>query len=227
MVAVGSLGLAACQPSLKSALPQGPAAYDTIGGAVAPAPGVYVMQPGDKLAVAIYQEPDLAQPQVVVDPAGMIALPLVGELRAAGLSPGQLARAIEAAYGARFLRDPQATVTMLDARPRTVAVEGQVVRPGVFDIQPGATLLTAMALAGSPGPDAKLDEVLVFRTVEGQRLGGRFDLTEVRSGRMPDPQLLPGDVIVVGFSSLRGLYRDVLQVAPLLGSFAVLANGNN
>ena len=68
--------------------------------------------------------------------------------------------------------------------------------------------------------DAKLDEVLVFRTVNGERLGGRFDLTEIRSGRMPDPLIFPGDVVVVGFSSLRGIYRDILQVTPLIGTFA-------
>jgi len=66
----------------------------------------------------------------------------------------------------------------------------------------------------------------VFRTVDGQRLGGRFDLTEIRAGRMPDPQLVPGDVVVVGFSSLRGIYRDILQLAPLVGTFAVLNNNN-
>jgi len=157
----------------------------------------------------------------------MISLPLVGELQAAGLSTRQLSQAIQTAYGARYLRDPQANVVLLDARPRTVSVEGMVSRPGVYEVDPGYTLLSAMALAGSPTDLAKLDEVLVFRTVDGQRLGGRFDLTEIRAGRMPDPQLVPGDVVVVGFSSLRGIYRDILQLAPLVGTFAVLADTNN
>jgi polysaccharide export outer membrane protein len=224
MVVAAAVGLAGCQPSLKSTLPQGPAAYDTIGGAIPAAPGPYRVLPGDKLAVAIFQEQDLTQPQVQVDEAGMISLPLVGALPAAGLTTTELSRAIETAYGARYLRDPQVNVTLIDARPRTVAVEGQVGRPGVYELQPGYTLLSAMALAGSPSQDAKLDEVLLFRTVDGQRMGGRFDLTEIRSGRMPDPQLAPGDVVVVGVSSLRGIYRDILQAAPLLGTFAVLNN---
>jgi polysaccharide biosynthesis/export protein len=225
-VLLGALVVAACQPSLKSQLPQGPAAYDTIGGSVAPTATAYLLRPGDKLSINIFQEEELSQAELQIDEAGMISLPLVGEMEAAGLTTSQLSRGIEAAYGSRYLRDPQASVMLLDARPRTVAVEGQVSRPGVYAIEPGSTLLTAMALAGSPGPDAKLDEVLVFRTVNGDRLGGRFDLTEIRSGRMPDPQLVPGDVVVVGFSSLRGIFRDILQVAPLLGSFALL-NGNN
>ena len=219
--------LTGCQPSLESTLPQGPSAYDAIGGASAAAPTAYLLRPGDKVAINIFQEEELSQDTVQIDEAGLISLPLVGELQAAGLSTPQLSRAIETAYGARFLRDPQANVVLLDARPRTVSVEGQVTRPGVYEMEPGYTLLSAMALAGSPSDQAKLDEVLVFRTVDGQRLGGRFDLTEIRSGRMPDPQLVPGDVVVVGFSSLRGFYKDILQLAPLVGTFAVLADTNN
>jgi len=226
-VLICAAALAGCQPSLKSTLPQGPAAYDSIGGATPPAPASYLLRVGDKVAVNIFQEEELSQDAVQIDAAGMISLPLVGELQAAGLSTPQLSREIETAYGARFLRNPQANVVLLEARPRTVSVEGQVTRPGVYEMEPGYTLLSAMALAGSPSDQAKLDEVLVFRTVDGQRLGGRFDLTEIRSGRMPDPQLVPGDVVVVGFSSLRGIYRDILQLAPLVGTFAVLANNNN
>jgi len=227
-VVVGAAALAACQPSLHSELPSGPAAYDTIGGAVPPSSaGPYLLRPGDKLAVNIFQEDDLSQKELQVDEAGTISLPLIGEVQAAGLSPGQLSREIEQAYGGRYLRDPQATVLLLTARPRTVAVEGQVKLPGVYPIEPGYSLLSAMALAGSPSQDAKLNEVLIFRTINGQRMGGRFDLTEVRAGRMPDPQLVPGDVVVVGFSSVRGLYRDILQAAPLFGAFVALGNNNS
>lgn len=222
----GALLLAGCQPSLKSQLPQGAAAYEVIRDPVDVTPTAYLLRPGDKLTVNIFQEEDLTQKEIQIDEAGTISLPLIGELRAAGLSPGQLAREIEARYAGRYLRNPQANVVLLEAIERTVSVEGQVVQPGVYKIQPGYTLLSAMALARSPSPDAKLDEVLVFRTVNGERMGGRFDLVEIRSGRMADPLILPGDVVVVGFSSLRGLYRDILQAAPILGAFATLSRNN-
>jgi len=64
--------------------------------------------------------------------------------------------------------------------------------------------------------------VLVFRPVDGQRMGGRFDLTDVRAGRSADPRLMAGDVVVVGLSSTRSIYRDILQAAPLLGIFYYL-----
>ena len=217
-----ALALAGCQPSLNSELPRGPAAYEIIQDPADPTPSAYLLQPGDKLSVNIFQEEDLSVRELQVDQAGMITLPLVGDMQAAGQSPGQLSRAIETAYGNRYLRNPQANVVLLEAIKRTVSIEGQVKEPGVYVVQPGYTLLSALALASSPLPDAKLDEILVFRTVNGERLGGRFDATEIRAGRMHDPLILPGDVVVVGFSSVRGIYRDILQAAPIIGAFATL-----
>ena len=209
-------------------MPAGPAAYDAIADRPVVSPSAYALQPGDKISVNVYQEEELSQRELLIDEAGMISLPLVGDVQASGMTTGQLSRAIESAYGRGFLRYPQANVLLLEARPRTVSVEGQVKDAGVYEIQPGYTLLSALALAGSPTLEAKLDEVLVFRTVDGQRMGGRFDLTEVRAGRMADPQLIAGDVIVVGYSRSQGLYQDLLRVAPsVLGTFVALADNNN
>ena len=221
------LGLCACQPTLHSQLPSGASAYTTIGATAQAVPpsGPYLLRPGDHIAVSVYQEQDLTEGDVPIDETGMISLPLIGEMRVAGRSVGEVSADIQKAYGTRFLRDPQVNVRLEKASPRTISVEGQVTKPGQFQIEPGTgnTLLSALAMAGSPSESARLDEVLVFRTVNGQRLGARFDLTEIRAGRAADPQILPGDVIVVGFSALRGVYRDIIQAAPLVyGVFQLL-----
>jgi len=216
----GAIGLAGCQPSLSPVVPAGDAGYQAI--AVSPedaVPATYPLQPGDKLAVNVFQEPDLTVEQAIVDQAGNLDLPLIGATHAAGLDPSGLARAIEAAYGARFLRHPQVSIAVLEAVPYTISVEGEVELPGVYPIQPGQTLLTAMALARSPTDTAALDEVLVFRMIDGRRAGARFDLTEIRSGSAADPVLYPGDVVVVGFNNLRGVYLDFLRSGPLFYVF--------
>ncbi|MEO6042121.1 MAG: polysaccharide biosynthesis/export family protein [Croceibacterium sp.] len=214
------VGLSACQPSLKSGLPTGPAAYQSIGATQAAVPsGPYLLRSGDHLAVSVYQEADLTQPDVPIDEAGMISLPLVGEVHAAGRTVAAVAAEVQTAYARHYLRDPKVNVMLRQASQRLYSVEGQVVRPGQFAFEPGTTLLSAVASAGSPSNDAKLDEVLVFRMVDGQRLGGRFNLTDIRAGRAPDPQIMAGDVIVVGFSSVRGAYRDILQAIPIIGLF--------
>ena len=228
VIVIAAPALAACQPALNSELPRGPSAYEVIRDPAEITPAAYMLRPGDKLAVNIFQEDDLSQRELQIDEAGTISLPLIGDMQAAGLSPGQLSRAIEAAYGRNYLRDPQANVVLLEARERTVSVEGEVKTAGVYRVQPGYTLLSALALAGSPTERAKLDEVLIFRTVNGERMGGRFDVTEVRAGRMPDPQILPGDVVVVGFSRARSLYRDALQILPsVMGAFVTLTAYSN
>lgn len=212
--------LAACQPQLHSALPTGSPAYAVIGAEPGAGSGSYALQVGDVVTVNVFQEPDLTVQAVPIDNAGNLYLPLIGQVHAAGRTQAELSADVAQAYGQKYLRRPQVAVIVNQTLSNTVSVEGEVVLPGVYPVQPGATLLSALAQARSPSQSAKLDEVLVFRQINGQRMGARFDVVEIRSGRAPDPQVLAGDVIVVGYSRVRGGYRDILQAAPLLNVFA-------
>ena len=212
--------LAACQTPLNPVVPDGQAGYDAV--AVDPAttlPVRYTLAPGDVIAVRVFDEPELSVEEIALDNAGNVTLPLVGEVRAVGLSAAEFAAAVEAAYAANVLRDPRVSVIVRQGRGRTIAVEGEVEQPGVFPYVEGQTLLSALALAQSPTDTAKLDEVMIFRTVDGQQTAGRFDLRAIRGGRMPDVALVSGDVIVVGYSSLRGAWQDVLRAVPVFGIF--------
>lgn len=214
---IACVALSACQPPIDPVVPAGSDGYTAIANAGATAPERYTLEPGDQLTIKVFDEPELSQEEVAIDNAGNLSLPLIGDMRAAGSSATELARAIETAYGDRYLRNPRVSVAIKKARARTVSVEGQVNQPGIYPYHEGDTLLTALAQARSPTDVAKLDQVLVFRMVEGERYGGQFDLQAIRGGRMPDLALAPGDVIVVGYSSLRGAYKDILQTAPLVG----------
>lgn len=169
----------------------------------------------------VFREPDLGVDKAVLDELGNVQLPLIGEVAAAGRTPAELAGQIGARLGQRFLRNPQVTVAVAGTVPRTVTVEGQVATPGIFALGRRDTLLTSLARAGSPTQLAKLDQVVVFRTVNGRRMGAVFDVREIRVGGAPDPQIVDGDVIVVGYSELRGAFRDFLSVTPLLNLFTV------
>lgn len=211
---------AACQPTLDPVVPAGDAAYAAIAlPATVSNPDQYLVRRGDKLSVLVFQEPDLSQGETEVDASGRIYLPLIGAVMAAGKNPEELAHSIEALYGARYLRNPRVTVRLDETVKREIAVEGEVELPGVYPVEPGYTLLSALALARSPTNTASLDEVLIFRNIDGRRTGARFDLIAIRSGSADDPLIYPGDVVVVGFSSLRGGYRDILQAAPLFNVF--------
>ena len=212
--------LAGCARTYPSAVAGGSAGYTAIAKPITSVySSQYPIQPGDKIRVVVYQEPDLSADPVLVDPSGNISLPLVGEIHAAGLTPASLNAQITAALGRRYLRHPDVTVSMVEAVERTVSIEGEVKQPGVYPITPQTTLLSALAMARSPTNIAKLDEVLIFRTVDGHRMGGRFDVAMIRAGRADDPQILPDDLVMVGYSRVQGGYRDLLSAAPLLGLF--------
>jgi len=223
LVVVSTIALSACQAGLNPVVPAGSAAYTTIGNGTNPNPNArYPLTSGDIVSVSVFQEPDLSHDQMAIDDAGNLNLPLVGQMRAKGLTTSELAKQIEQAYAGRYLRNPRVAVYLDKSVVRNVSVEGEVALPGIYPYREGETLLSALAEARSPLTTAKLDEVLIFRTVDGQRQGGRFDVKAIREGRMEDPHLLPDDVIVVGFSQLRGAFRDFLQLAPAIGSFVYL-----
>ncbi len=221
LLALAGFALSGCQSALRSeGLPSGAAAYEIAPPTdTAAKPQAYRIGPGDTISVSVFQEPDLSNDKLQVDDVGRIQLPLAGDILAAGLTAPELSAVVAERLGRDYIRDPQVVVSVVSTRDQSVAVEGEVKMPGVYKVTPADTLLSAIARAQSPTNVARLDEVIVFRTVNGRRMGARFDLREIRAGRSPDPQILGGDVIVVGFSSLKGVYRDILQAAPLLNVF--------
>ena len=214
-----SLSLAGCfSPS--GNLPTGEEAYRVMppveAGAVQPAYRIGVL---DVLSVRVFQEPDLSFEQMAVDASGTINFPLVGEITAAGRTPIELSEEIERGLGTRFIRDPQVVVGVVSSALQRVVVEGSVTEPGVYEIAGTSSLLESIARAKGLTEVAVDDEVIVFRQIDGERQGAVFNVRHIREGRVPDPQILGGDRIVVGFSAVRGVYRDFLRAAPLLNVF--------
>lgn len=215
--------LAACS-SRMSTVPNGEFAYQLMPPPDPNAPRTsYVIAPNDVLNLQVFQEPDLSNKELQVDDAGNIQMPLVGEIHAAGVDPSRLAAEIAQRLGQKYIVNPQVVISVSKAAPRFVTVEGQVEKPGVFEIGREYTLLSAIALAESTTNTANLDEVVVFRTINGERAAARFDLRDVRAGIAPDPQIVGGDVVVVGFSAVKGAWQDFLKAAPVFNAFVFLA----
>lgn len=202
-------------------LPAGTAAYETIPVKAMDEMVAQRIRMGDRLSIRVFGEKELTSEDYVVDASGMLQMPLAGQLIASGISPDELGKEIARRLGARYIRDPQVTVAVAARAKSTFAIEGEVREPGVYEIEDELTLLGALARAKSPSTVAKLDEILVFRELDGQRVGARFDLRDIRAGRAPDPQIIGGDTVVVGFSSTKGTWRDVLLTAPLLNLFYI------
>ncbi|MFN3944918.1 MAG: polysaccharide biosynthesis/export family protein [Allosphingosinicella sp.] len=179
----------------------------------------YRIGPLDTVSVAVFQEPELSAEAIQVDAAGNITLPLIGSVAAAGRSASELAAVIADRLGARYLENPQVTVSVSGSVSQKVTVQGEVNQAGVYDIKGRTTLLEALALARGETRVAALQEVVVFRTVNGQRMGAVFDVRAIRSGQAEDPAIVGNDIVVVGYSQARAIWRDILQSAPILGLF--------
>lgn len=188
----------------------------------------YRIGPFDELSIVVFQEPDLSQAKVPVDANGDIQFPLIGLVEASGKTSGELSEEIEQRLSVRHLVNPDVIVSVSNAASQVVTVEGQVERPGRYEIKGTMGLLTALASAQGPTETAKLDEVLVFRTIDDKKYIARFDLRAIRGGWSPDPVIKGNDIVVVGASSAKALFRDVLTALPGLGSiFIALEQSTN
>jgi polysaccharide biosynthesis/export protein len=148
--------------------------------------GGYVLAPGDQVRIITFGE-DTLTGEFRVNDSGMIALPLVGAVRAAGKTPAALEQAVAASLRqARLLGNPSVTVEITSYRP--IYVLGEVNKPGQYTYQPGMTVVTAVAVAGGFTYRAIEGYASIVRTTDGRAIEGR-------ASRQAFVQ--PGDVITV------------------------------
>jgi polysaccharide export outer membrane protein len=104
-----------------------------------------------------------------------------------------------------------------------LTVEGQVQKPGLYPVLGKLSLLQALALSGGTTEFSKLNQVVVFRNVGGQRYAALYDIKAIRLGRYGDPEVFAKDIVVVGDNTARRFFKDLLQVAPLLTAPLIVA----
>jgi len=151
-----------------------------------PVAGEYHLGPGDQVRIITFGEEQLTG-EFRVDASGDIALPLVGNVHAAGLTPSQLEAATkDVLIRSRLYKNPSVSAEVVNYRP--VFILGEVTRPGQYPYQPGMTVVTAVAVGGGFTYRAVDDVFSIVRTGDGKT-------TEGRAGRETPVQ--PGDVITV------------------------------
>lgn len=176
----------------------------------------YLIGPYDKLMVDVYGIDELKKVELQVDAGGRVAFPLVGSIDASGKSPEELSAAIAAGLRRAYVRDPKVTVNVIDMQSQTVTVDGQVTQPGLYPVTAQMSLIRAVARARGVNEYAKLEDVVVFRTVNGQKMAALYNLQAIRRGAYPDPAIYANDVVVVGDSPSRRLFQQFLQGASVL-----------
>ncbi len=173
--------------------------------------------PLDTIQVDVFNVPDLSR-EMQVDASGRIAMPLAGTIDARGKTAQELAALVESALRGRYVRKPEVTVNIKSSVSQVVTIDGQVVEPGLYPVTNQMTLLRAIASAKGTSEFARLEDVVILRTVDGRKMAGLYNIGAIRRGAYDDPSIYANDVIVVGDSPQRRLFRDFVSLAPLLAA---------
>src|SRR3954466_5505322 len=171
--------------------------------------GQYIVGPQDRLAITVFDEPTLTK-IVSVDSDGSFDFPLVGRVKAAGLSVRQITADLKRRLGPPdgFLVNPQVNVEVETYRSQVVYVNGQVRIPGAVPLKGAMTIMDVLAQAGSPTGEAG-SYVEIYRKTAGQAAAGPVDPTkaptppqrvmmeDLRNGRAQQILLGDGDTLNV------------------------------
>ncbi len=164
--------------------------------------GECVIAPGDVIGVRVWGQEGMSV-RAKVREDGMITIPFVNDVLAAGVPPSDLARRLQIRLK-DYVVNPMVTVTLEEVRPLQVSVVGEVTRPGIYQLDPGSGVLKALAGAGGMTPFASKDRIFVLRSRHWADDPGRparirfsFDKLSRGEGRSASFALKAGDVVVV------------------------------
>ena len=185
----------------------------------------YRVAPGDLLTVdfgAVLEGKPLRAENLLVRPDGMITLNPIGDVRAAGRTPGELDSVLTEKYVDVF-RAPNITVSVARMAGNFVHVLGSVRSPGSFELTPNATVLQAIARAGGAMPEASMGSVILMRRTGPSSLVVRkVQLNRALSQGLAaqDPYLRRFDIIYVPKTTIAGVNQFVSQ---FFGSFKTVS----
>jgi polysaccharide biosynthesis/export protein len=180
------------------AKPPGVAPVPTVAVQSVPPPPGYVIGPDDVLLVQYWREKEVSA-EVVVRPDGMISLPLLNDLKAAGLTPDQLRDAVNEAAKKFFQEDPSVTIIIKTINSRKVFITGSVTRPGPYPLTAPTTVLQLISTAGGLTEFAKQTKISVMRNENGKLTRYPFNYKDVAQGKnlQQNIELRPGDTVIV------------------------------
>jgi protein involved in polysaccharide export with SLBB domain len=144
----------------------------------------YRLGSGDVVSISVVGEDDLKRERVRLNDAGTIQFPVVGEIRAKGMTIGDLESSITSTLKGRYLVNPKVVVNIEEYRP--FFINGEVGKPGGYPYVPGLTVLKAVTLAGGFKDRASKSKMFVVRDGESKR----------QKAEMDNP-IYPGDVLTI------------------------------
>lgn len=163
------------------------------------AQSTYSLAAGDVISVRVLNHDEMSVARARVRTDGKVSLPFLNDVEVSGNTPNEVGKNLQAKLK-DYVANPVVTVTLEEMRPFSVSVMGEVSRPGVYALEPGAGVLQALASAGGLNTYAHDDGVYVLRRDgkgEPQRI--RFDYEQLSraEGKAATFRLRSSDVVVV------------------------------
>ena len=190
LAATAALGLAGCQT-----VPIDPEFL-----AVDPTSWEYVIGALDSVNIFVWRNPEVSQ-TVTVRPDGRISTPLVEDLQAAGKTPTQLAREIEAVLG-QYIKEPLVTVIVegfIGTYDEQIRVVGEAAKPQALPYREGMSLLDLMIAVGGITDFAEGNQAIIVRNVDGKQLQANVRIDDlIREGDISaNVPMMPGDILII------------------------------
>ena len=223
------MGLVACAPNRELG---GDPQLSVVSGNELPAPSItdftaesrpYIVGPFDRLTIDVFGIAELTEREVQVDAAGRISFPLAGVVQVSGKTPGEIEGLLTERLRQAYVRNPQVTVNLKEAVSQVVTVSGEVKKPGLYPVMGRMTLLQAIARAEGTVEFSDLQNVVIFRTIKGQRLAALYNVDAIQRGAYADPEIYPNDVVMIGDNNARRLFKDLLTTLSLVSGPLVIA----
>jgi polysaccharide biosynthesis/export protein len=161
-------------------------------------PADYIIGLEDLLTINVWKEPELSVKDAMVRPDGKISIPLVGDIKASGLTPTQLQEKIRERMK-EFVAAPTVTVVVLRIGSQSISIVGKVNKPGIYYLGAPMTVLELLARAGGVREDAKQKNISIIREEGNRTLRFQFNYKDVSMGKnlQQNITLKKGDVVIV------------------------------
>jgi polysaccharide export outer membrane protein len=179
----------------------------------------YKIAPGDTFDINFELSPEFNQTAVPVQPDGFVTLRSIGDIKVQGQTVPQLTETLRTAYG-KILNDPLISVSLKDFEKPYFVADGQLGKPGKYDLRGEVTLTQAIAIAGGFTDNSRHSQVLLFRRVDDQWMEAKIiNVKEMeKSGNLKeDPMLHPGDMLFVPKNTLSKIDKFFPQAS--MGTF--------
>jgi polysaccharide export outer membrane protein len=160
-------------------------------------PPGYVIGPDDVLSIVYWKDKDMSA-DAQVRPDGRIALPLINDVQAAGLTPEQLREKLTE-ESKKYMEDANITVVVRQINSRKTFITGEVNKPGPYPLTTPTTVMQLIAMAGGLREYADSKKIVIMRTENGKPISLKFNYKDVVAGKnlTQNIELKPGDTVVV------------------------------